>query len=302
MVVRVFHRVSAVIPKTHEDAVSDALYDRTDAVSVAVGEIVEAAPLPKGLTTAEALFDAVPDLDRVRLALAAAGLDPVPDLELMEIADTDWVTASLRDLTELHAGRVHIYGSHHPRPLRDGRIALKIDAGLAFGTGHHETTQGVLLALDALARHTRPRKLLDVGTGTGVLAMAMVRYFGRPVLATDIDEVAVAVARENARINGLSHMVRCATAPGMRHPAIAGGAPYDLIVANILARPLVALAGDIAGALAPGGHVVLSGILGWQARWVTHAYASRGLVLVARVERGDWSTLVLRRAQAARAV
>lgn len=295
MTARVFYRVSAAIPKALEDRVSEALDEYAGALAVAVGEVVEAAPLPAGQTSAELLYDRHPDLDRVRLALAAAGLASTPELEVAEIADADWVTTALRDLTELRVGRVHIYGSHHTAPPRDGRIPLRIDAGLAFGTGHHDTTQGVLLALEYLARRSTPVRLLDVGTGTGVLAMAMASRFSRPVLATDIDPVAVAVTRENIRINGLRHLVRAVTAPGLRHPEIMRGAPYDLVVANILAGPLIAMAGQIARALSPGGRVVLSGILGWQAQQVLSAYRAHGLIHERRLSRGDWATLLVRK-------
>ena len=290
-----FYRVSFRLPLEAIEAAADALQDLTAPVSIGTGEIAEAAKLPPGISAVEALYVSPPDLDVILLALASAGISPLPEPKLEELAHRDWVTASLRELTEIRAGRFHIYGSHHPVPLNDGRIPLKIEAGLAFGTGHHETTTGCLLAIDRLARHWKPRNILDVGTGTGVLAMAAVKTWHVPAIATDIDPVSIRVTKANLRNNGAQPMIRAYTAPGLTHPAISRGGPYDLILANILARPLIALGGDICAAVAPGGHVVLAGLLTRQWRRVAQAYTPRGMRLVGRIPNGDWSILILQR-------
>ena len=219
----------------------------------------------------------------------AALITPVPD--------RDWVRQSLEGLSPVSAGRFFLHGAHdrHRRPA--GGVPLEIDAGLAFGTGHHGTTEGCLLALDAILKRYRPKHILDVGCGTGVLAIAAARATGRPALASDIDAEAVRVTLGNARLNGVGPMIRGFTAAGLKHPVIAGAAPYELIFANILARPLVALASDLAAVLAPGGHLILSGLTLNQMRWIEATYAVHGLALVRRIQRGNWATLVFTRAQ-----
>ncbi len=214
--------------------------------------------------------------------------------------DADWVTLSQEGLAPVSAGRFHVATAAHAHERRPGQIGLVIEAGLAFGTGQHATTLGCLRALDRLAHRRRFEDILDLGTGTGVLAMAAAkRWPGARITASDIDPVSVTVARANVRANGLSLGTRPGAtlvfaATGMRDRRLSARGPYDLIVANILAAPLVALAGPVAAALAPGGHVVLAGLLDTQVRAVAAAYAARGL---RRVDNGhgEWPTLVLRR-------
>ena len=219
----------------------------------------------------------------------AALITPVPD--------RDWVRQSLEGLSPVSAGRFFLHGAHdrHRRPA--GGVPLEIDAGLAFGTGHHGTTEGCLLALDAILKRTRPKHILDVGCGTGVLAIAAARATGRLALASDIDAEAVRVTLANARLNGAAPLVRAITAAGLQHPVIARAAPFDLIFANILARPLVALASNLSAALAPGGHLILSGLTLNQMRWIEATYVVHGLALVRRIQRGNWATMVFTRAQ-----
>ncbi|MHA1189822.1 MAG: 50S ribosomal protein L11 methyltransferase, partial [Alphaproteobacteria bacterium] len=168
------------------------------------------------------------------------------------VPETDWVTESQKGLTPVIAGRFIVYGSHSRRHIPAGRIGIRIDAGQAFGTGHHGTTAGCLEMLDQLCRSRRFRNPLDLGTGSGVLAIALAKLLKVPVLATDIDPLAIRVARENAALNHVGPLVRPLTAPGLHHAAVRQRAPFDLIVANILAEPLMALAPQVARMLAPG--------------------------------------------------
>ncbi len=214
-------------------------------------------------------------------------------LRVTELADDDWVRKSLEGLPVVRAGRFRIHGSHDRDRRRASDIAIEIEAGLAFGTGHHGTTAGCLLALERVFRRRHFRNALDLGTGSGVLAIALAKRWRVPVLATDIDPVAARVARDNARLNGVTGLVEIAAAPGFRHPAFAQRQPFDLIVANILAEPLVALAPALVRQLAPGGAVILSGLLPWQGRRIVAAYRNQGLALVRSSIRDTWLTLEL---------
>ncbi len=216
------------------------------------------------------------------------------------LPDIDWVRRSLEGLGPVVAGRFFLYGSHDRTRRRDGGIALEIDAGTAFGTGHHGTTSGCLLALDGLLKRETPRRILDVGCGTGVLALAAAKALRRAVTASDIDPEAVLVTLANARINGAGSLVAAVTAPGLRHRRIADLAPYDLIFANILARPLIALAQDLSVSLAAGGSLILSGLTRDQENAVRAAYRNRGLIPQAPLRIGNWSTLVFGKARNAK--
>jgi ribosomal protein L11 methyltransferase len=195
---------------------------------------------------------------------------------------------------QLVGRRFAIRGAHIRTPRAPGRVTLVLDASVAFGSGEHGSTRGCLRALERLA-HRRPRRVLDLGTGSGILALAAARLLRRPVLGSDIDPWSVRTARANAKANRLAPRVRCVRADGWTSPAIAGGGPYDLVLANILARPLVRLARKLARHLAPGGRAVLAGLLTTQARWVLAAHRCHGLVLERRLAEGNWCTLVLRR-------
>ncbi|HEY1448880.1 MAG TPA: 50S ribosomal protein L11 methyltransferase, partial [Caulobacteraceae bacterium] len=210
-----------------------------------------------------------------------------------KLADADWLEMALSGLPPVRAGRFFVYGVHDRGRTPVNAVNLRIEAGAAFGTGHHGTTVGCLLAYDALLKAGRFERVLDVGTGTGVLAIAGARTGSRLTVGTDIDPVSVRIARENARINHAPG--RFVRANGLAHPVVRAGAPYDLVFANILARPLVWLATDIRRALKPGGVAILSGLLRSQARFVLAAYLSRGFRLERRLGRDAWATLVLRR-------
>ncbi len=204
-----------------------------------------------------------------------------------QLADADWVALSLSGLPPVRAGRFFVFGAHDRGRVPKNVIPLRIEAGAAFGTGHHDTTLGCLLEFDALRRRRRFRRVLDLGAGTGVLAIAAAKTGARRVVGIDIDPRAVAVARQNARLNGASGEFTLAD-----HPI---GRGYDLIFANILAAPLIALAPRIARALAPGGVVILSGLLRGQARAVRARFLGAGLRAERRRDLGPWATLVMRR-------
>src|SRR5205823_5111087 len=211
------------------------------------------------------------------------------------VPDQDWVKLSQEGLPPVRAGRFFVYGAHDRGMVPPGVIPLRIEAGLAFGTGHHESTTLCLALISHLAKRHRFCRILDLGCGTGVLAIAMARLWRSPVLATDIDPVAVAVTHDNARENETMPWVRTIAADGLRHPMLRDRAPYELIVANILAGPLTRLAPSIAGALAPSGYVLLSGLLKWQENLVLSYYRQHGINLCARKRDGNWSALLLER-------
>lgn len=212
---------------------------------------------------------------------------------ISELPDKDWVRHSLEGLAPVVAGRFFLHGSHDRERRRHGGVPIEIDAGTAFGTGHHGTTAGCLLALDAILKRRRPERILDLGCGTGVLAIAAALAAKRKTLATDIDPEAVRVTELNAKLNGVAPLLLGVTAPGLKHTRIAHGAPYDLIFANILARPLISLAHGLASILAPGGNLILSGLTRDQVRWVLAAYRNRGLIPTQTLFLGNWATLTL---------
>ena len=247
-----------------------------------------------GLWSVEAYFedgDVEAVAARLRDGLGTDGFGA--PFEVQALPETDWVAAGLSSLTAVTAGRFVVHGGHERGRVPAGRIAIEIDAGQAFGTCHHATTAGCLAMLDRLVRACRFERLLDLGTGSGVLAIALAKALRRPVLATDIDPQAVRVARANATLNGVRNFVRVVAAPGVAHPAIKHGAPYDLVVANILAEPLCRLAPRLAPLIAKGGTLVLSGLLPHQRERVVASYRLHGIALRdARIFAG-WSVLVL---------
>lgn len=229
------------------------------------------------------------------LALADAASGDRPAMTRTVTAANGWLARSLASFPEQFVGRrFAVRGSHVASPAARGRITLVLDAGMAFGSGEHPTTRLCLLALEAVARR-RPGRTLDLGTGTGILALAAARLLRRPAFAVDIDAWSVRDARANAARNGLRNLVTVRRADGWRSAWLRRAAPFDLVLANILARPLCAMAPQLARALAPGGTAVLSGLLVRQAPWVIGAHRASGLVLERSYREGDWAALVLRR-------
>ena len=246
--------------------------------------------------TLDVFFGFVPDEDAIRgLVAPLAGEEIAKTLAFSTIAETDWIAASLEGLAPVRAGRFVVHGAHGRGSVRPHEIGLEIEAALAFGTGHHGTTRGCLLALDALLKRSAPDSILDVGTGTGVLAIAAARALRQPVAAGDIDPVATATARRNAIANGAGAWVRPVTAAGLAHPTFASSGPFDLVLANILARPLRTLAPAIARAATDDATLILSGLLVPDAAGVLSAYAAQGFALARRRVIDGWVTLELRR-------
>jgi len=230
------------------------------------------------------------------LVALAADAATANALAFETIAARDWVKASLDGLRPIAAGRFVLHGGHDRGRWHGNCIAIEIEAALAFGTGHHGTTRGCLIALDRIARtRRRPRKILDLGTGTGVLAIAAAKMLRRRVLASDIDPIAVRTARANARLNRAGPLIEILCAGGIGARKFRERAPFDLVLGNILLPPLVRFAAPMARLLARGAHVVLSGLLLGQANAALAAYRAQGLVLVRRIVAGGWVTLVLRR-------
>ena len=215
-------------------------------------------------------------------------------LTIEPVAAADWVAQSLSGLKPVRAGRFIVHGAHDRARVRMNDIGIEIEAALAFGTGHHGTTRGCLLALDVLAKRRRFGRVLDIGTGSGVLAIAAAMIFRKPVTASDIDRVAVDAARANARQNRAAPEITFVHAAGARRRAITAHAPYDLVFANILLGPLLRLAVPISLLAAPGARIVLSGLLPDHANAVLAAYRAQGLTLERRIPLEGWVTLVLK--------
>jgi ribosomal protein L11 methyltransferase len=275
--------------------------DQADALGLALEEM-EPEPVGIGIFEIEdgsgtyevgGYFSEAPN--DVELALIAAAFGARPFV-VSEVPDTDWVDKVRRELTPVVAGRFFVYGSHDADQIPEGSQPLLIEAAMAFGTGHHGTTQGCLEALDRLAQEGFVgRNVADIGCGTAVLAMGAAKIWPGAVIASDIDDVAVEVAQVNVRANDLGGRVDCVVSAGFDHPDLRSRAPYDLIFANILKQPLIDLAPDMAASLTPGGHALLSGILTRQADEVVAAYAALGILQMRRDVIGDWVTLTLQK-------
>lgn len=249
-----------------------------------------------GLWEVAGYFLEAPDDIALTLLAAAHG---AAEFAVSELPETDWVAHVRRELHPVEPGRFFVYGSHDADKLPGDKVGLLIEAAMAFGTGHHGTTHGCLAAFDALLNDgLRPGKVADIGCGTAVLAMAAAKVWpeAHPVWASDIDPVAVDVARANAAANDVSAAMVCLEAAGFEHPELAAAAPFDLVFANILKGPLIELAPSVAAHTAAGGHVILSGLLNTQGDDICAAYAAQGFSVKARDEWGEWTTLTLEKA------
>lgn len=282
--------LTTVTGKAPADALGAAM-ERLDPEPTGVGvfEIEDGS----GLWEVGGYFTDAPSEAALDLLAAAFGAKP---FVVSELPETDWVAHVKRELTPVEAGRFFVYGSHDADKVPAGKEPLLIEAAMAFGTGHHGTTLGCLRALDRLIdQGVVARNVADIGCGTAVLAMAAARIWPDTVLASDIDSQAVDVAKANVRANRLGDRVACVEAAGFNHPEIAAAAPFDLIFANILKGPLVAIAPDVAANLKPGGHAILSGILNEQAQDVIAVYFQNGINLEEQEQIGEWTTLLLRK-------
>jgi ribosomal protein L11 methyltransferase len=286
------HRASFTLPD--ERAARQAV-DVLNEVFLDGDAVVAGFERPDGRWEVALHFVRAPDQTLVRdLVSNAAGETTAQAIAFDTVEAKDWVKASLEDLVPVPAGRFVVHGAHDRARVPPNKLGIEIEAALAFGTGHHGTTRGCLLLLDHVLKARRPRRVLDLGTGTAVLAIAAAKALHGPVLASDIDPLSVIVARDNARLNGAGHRVRVIGATGFSAPDFAEHGPFDLVLANILANPLRQLAMPMARHLAPSALVILSGLLHHQTRGVIAAYRARGLVPQRHLTIEGWSSLLLR--------
>jgi ribosomal protein L11 methyltransferase len=247
----------------------------------------------------EAYFANEPDADAIRELVRPYVGDKADAAVFLPLQQQDWVKASLEGLNPVRAGRILVHGSHDRDVRRSNDVAIEIEAALAFGTGHHGTTKGCLMAFVDEMKRRRPRHVLDVGTGTGILGFAAAKTLKRPVVAGDIDPEAVRVAQENARLNGIGPWMRLYVGPGARNALADRPGRFDLVFANILAKPLRLLAPSLARVAARDGTLVLSGLLAHDVPGVLSAYAAQGWRLNRRYDLEGWAALVLKRRSAA---
>jgi ribosomal protein L11 methyltransferase len=288
------HRASFAIGNEHNakrvvDLLTESFFDGQAAIA--------AFERSDGLWGIAVHFAETPDQTSIReLVRLAAGDEVAQAISFDTVEAKDWVRATLEELVPVPAGRFIVHGQHDRARVPPNKLGIEIEAALAFGTGHHGTTRGCLLLLDEVLKAYHPRRVLDLGTGTGVLAIAAAKAQHRPVLASDIDPLSVRVARDNARLNGVGDLVQAIQATGFSAPSFATRGPFDLVLANILANPLRQMATPMVRHLAPSALVILSGLLPHQAQGVVVAYRARGLVLVRHLQIAGWSSLLMQRA------
>jgi ribosomal protein L11 methyltransferase len=288
------HKVTTMLRLSTTQARAHALTEELAEVFDPENSAVSAFEQKDGAWLVEIYFAEEPDKDAVGgLVEMIAGKSAARSMRFDALAAKDWVTASLEGLKPIRAGRFLVHGAHHRSSLLANDTGIEIEASLAFGTGHHGTTRGCLLALDSILRKRRPARVLDVGTGTGVLAIAAAKASSGEIIAGDIDPIAIEVARDNARVNGVATRIRLYCAPGLRHPLAMSPASFDLVLANILAKPLMRLSPALAAALAPQGRLVVSGLLETDVGAVVSAFGRQGLHLERRCFIEGWATLIL---------
>ncbi len=270
--------------------VADLLTEALDEGEAAVG----AFEGPSGRWDITIYFADAPNEAAIRELIAlAAGADVARSARFDTVEPKDWVRATLDELVPVHAGRFVVHGQHDRAKVTPNKLGIEIEAALAFGTGHHGTTRGCLLLLDHVLKALRPRRVLDLGTGTGVLAIAAAKALRDQVLASDIDALSVKVAAENARLNGVGQFVEVTWGNGFSAPKLRQRKPFDLVLANILANPLRQMATPMSRHLSGGARVILSGLLSAQAPSVIVAYRARGLIVERHIRIEGWSSLLL---------
>ena len=274
------------------DLLTEALADGEAAVAAFAG--------PTGRWDITMHFADAPDEGTIRELVGLAAADEAAQAVQFDTVEAkDWVKATLDELVPVHAGRFVVHGRHDRAKVAPNRLGIEIEAALAFGTGHHGTTRGCLLLLGEVLKAHRPRRVLDLGTGTGVLAIAAAKALHDRVLASDIDALSVKVAAENAQANGVGPLVEVTWGNGFSAPRLRERRPFDLVLANILANPLRQMATPMSARLAGGARVILSGLLSAQAPSVIAAYRARGLILEQHIRIEGWSSLLLRKVRAA---
>jgi ribosomal protein L11 methyltransferase len=280
-------RIAAIIVETFDPATTAA---------AAFEEAPDPSDWNKSSWIVEAYFGAPPDEANVRALVAiVAGDAAARAANFGRVDERDWVAVSLEGLTPVRAGRFIVHGAHGHDAVKANDIAIEIEAALAFGTGHHGSTRGCLHMLDLVARKRRPRAILDLGTGSGVLAIAAAKLFKRKIHAGDIDSGCVKAAGANAKRNRVASFVRPVLAKGVAHPVLRAGGPYDLVLANILARPLRDLAPKIANLTSPHAEIILSGLIARGVPGVVAAYRRQAMALARRIDIDGWATLLMRR-------
>ena len=292
------HVMRVTLDETRARAVADLMVESFEPAEAASTAFETETPWPGGgkAWAVEVYFGFEPDEESLReLVAVAAGVDAAERVEFGLTEKQDWVANSLAGLKPVRAGRFLVHGAHDRDKVGPSDIGIEIEAGLAFGTGHHGTTRGCLLHFDRLLKRRRPARVLDVGCGAGVLAIAAAKALKRKVWLGDIDPVAVVVANENAALNGVAPHVKAIVSRGVENRALREGAPYDLVFANILAKPLRLLAPSLAGVIAPGGEAIVSGLLLADVAGVLSAWGSQGFYLRDRIELEGWASLRLSR-------
>jgi len=280
--------------------IADIIVESFDPVTTAASAFAEmpdlSSPGSSSGWIAEAYFGTPPDEEKVRALIAVvAGDAAARSAAFTTIGVRDWVASSLAGLKPVRAGRFLIHCAHERGSARPNDIAIEIEAALAFGTGHHGTTQGCLLMMEQAARKRRPRAILDLGTGSGILAIAAAKLFKCTVYAGDIDPVCVAAAAANAKLNGVARYVRPVLAKGSAHPILRQGTPYGLVTANILAEPLRDLAPSIATLTLPAADIILSGLRAGEVPAVISAYGLQGFAIARRIDIEGWVSLLMHR-------
>jgi ribosomal protein L11 methyltransferase len=292
------HKLRLVCDERQARAVADLIVESFEPAEAASTAFETEAPWPGGgkAWLVEAYFGFAPDEERLRdLVAAAAGPDAAKAVEFGVTEKRDWVANSLAGLKPVRAGRFLVHGAHDRAALRVNDIGVEIEAGLAFGTGHHGTTRGCLLHFDRVLKRRRPRAVLDVGCGAGVLAIAAAKVLRRKVRLGDVDPIAVQVAGENARLNGVAAYCKPIVSRGVENANLRDGGPYDLVFANILAKPLRLLAPSLAAVTARDGEAILSGLLIGDVAGALAAWRAQGFRLVERIDLEGWASLRLRR-------